>query len=129
MAPPVLTRPAIRPTSRSLPAYGPHHDPLLFYKNVVALDRNQHAALKLKPADSLDFAGNATSLPIVVGEFAEVARQSPIAFLRVENGDLVPVALVGLPGGRNLYVNDDGKWTAPYIPAFVRTAPSCSPVR
>ena len=96
---------------------------LLFYKNVVALDRNQHAALKLKPADSLDFAGHATSLPIVIGEFAEVARQSPIAFLRVENGDLVPLALTGLPGGRNLYLDDDGKWTAPYIPAFVRRYP------
>lgn len=96
---------------------------LMFYKNIVALDREQHKTLKIKPADNLNFAGDATALPIVSGEFVEVARQQAIAFLRVDGGAILPVALVGLPGGKNLFVDADGKWDAPYIPAFVRRYP------
>ena len=66
---------------------------LVTSRRVDRVDAAAAAADPDEPADSLDFAGHATSLPIVIGEFAEVARQSPIAFLRVENGDLVPVAL------------------------------------
>ncbi len=96
---------------------------LLFYKNIVALDRVQHKLLKIRPARNMKFAGEATVLPIVVGEFFEVARQSPIAFLPLEDGSLLPVALVGLPGGKNLYLDDKGQWTAPYVPAYVRRYP------
>jgi len=96
---------------------------LLFYKNVVALDRELHKSLKIKPAQHLKFAAGATALPIVMGEFVEVARHFPIGFLRVEGGGILPVALVGLPGGTNLFLTEDGKWDAPYIPAFVRRYP------
>ncbi len=96
---------------------------LLFYKNVVALDRELHKSLKIKPAEHLKFAADASALPIVMGEFVEVARQFPIGFLRVEGGGIMPVALVGLPGGKNLFLTEDGKWDAPYIPAFVRRYP------
>lgn len=96
---------------------------LLFYKNVVALDRELHKSLRIKPAEDLNFTENATVLPIVIGEFGDVARQSPIAFLRTDDKALLPVALVGLPGGKNLYLNAEGKWNAPYIPAFIRRYP------
>ncbi|MBD8530824.1 MULTISPECIES: SapC family protein [unclassified Massilia] len=96
---------------------------LLFYKNVVALDRELHKSLKIKPAQHLKFAADATALPIVMGEFVEVARQFPIGFLRVEGGGILPVALVGLPDGKNLFLTEDGKWDAPYVPAFVRRYP------
>lgn len=96
---------------------------LMFYQDAVALDRELHQSLKLKPAQDLLFCADATALPIVMGEFVEVARQCPIAFLRLEHGALLPVALVGLPGGKNLYLSEDGKWLAPYIPAFVRRYP------
>lgn len=96
---------------------------LLFYRNLLALDRDQHKTLKVKPAQDLKFTGDATVLPIVLGEFAEVSREFPITFLRVADGGLLPVALAGLPGGKNLYLDESGKWNAPYIPAFVRRYP------
>ena len=96
---------------------------LLFYKNIVALDREQHKSLKIRPARHMKFAGEATVLPIVVGEFFEIARQCPIAFLRLEDQSLLPVALVGLPGGKNLYLDEKGQWNAPYVPAYVRRYP------
>jgi hypothetical protein len=35
----------------------------------------------------------------------------------------MPVAILGLQNDSNLYVDDDGKWSAGYIPAFVRRYP------
>jgi len=99
---------------------------LLFYKNVVALDREQHRNLRVRPMPNLTFLDDITAVPVVVGEFSDVARQGPIGLLRVsgdEGGGLIPVALLGLPGGRNLYLDADGKWTGSYIPAFVRRYP------
>ena len=99
---------------------------LLFYKNVVALDREQHRNLRVRPMPNLTFLDDITAVPVVVGEFSDVARQGPIGLLRVsgdEGGGLIPVALLGLPGGRNLYLDADGKWTGSYIPAFIRRYP------
>jgi len=96
---------------------------LLFYKNLVALDSELHRNLRLAPMDQFRFAADATALPVVVGEFADLARQNALAFLRAQDGELVPVALVGLPGGKNLYLDKKGQWTAPYVPAFVRRYP------
>lgn len=96
---------------------------MLFYKNLVALDRDLHQGLRLASLQDLGFAADATALPIVVGEFADIARQQAIAFLPVDDGPPVPVALTGVPGGKNLYVGRKGQWTAPYLPAFVRRYP------
>ena len=96
---------------------------LLFYKNLVALNREHHQALRLKPLGHMRFAADATAIPIVVGELIDVARQSPIAFVRLADGGMLPAALVGLPGGKNLYLNAQGQWDAPYVPAFVRRYP------
>lgn len=96
---------------------------LPFYQNVVALNVDAHKNLKISPTGSYRFADKATAIPIVAGEFVDIARQSPIAFLRIDGGKLLPVALVGLPGGDNLYVDAHGNWSAPYVPAFVRRYP------
>lgn len=96
---------------------------LLFYKNVVALNTDQHRNLKMCSVGSFSFACEATAIPIVAGEFADIARQSPIGFLRADDGAIMAVTLVGLPGGKNLYVDDSGRWSAPYVPAFVRRYP------
>jgi hypothetical protein len=96
---------------------------LLFYKNVIALNSDVHQSLRLQPVDDLTFTSDSTAVPIVVGEFVDIARQNPIAFLRLDNGDIMPVALLGLPDGSNLYLDENGKWDAPYVPAFVRRYP------
>lgn len=96
---------------------------LMFYEDVAVLDRQFHRDLKLKPVDNLSFAAGVPAIPIVVGEFADVAREYPIAFLHGKHGSLLPVALTGMRDGENRYVDDRGKWHADYIPAFVRRYP------
>ena len=58
------------------------------------------------------------------GSDPEVARHHPIGFLPVTDGaGLIPVALLGLPGGRNVYLDEGGRWIGGYIPAFIRRYP------
>lgn len=96
---------------------------LLIYQNVMALDREQHKGLRLRPVNDMGFVAEVTAVPAVVGEFNEIARQGPIAFLRTGDGALIPVALLGLPRGRNAYLGADQRWNAPYMPAFIRRYP------
>ena len=46
----------------------------------------------------------------------------PLGFIHQDN-TYQPVALTGLGDGQNLYLNHDGKWLVPYVPAFLRSHP------
>ncbi len=95
-----------------------------FYKNLVALDRRQHARLKLAPGGRLAFAADTPVVPVVLGEFEALARQCPIAFLPADGGAPVAVAVLGLPDGRNLWLDRRGQWTGnDQVPVFLRSYP------
>jgi hypothetical protein len=95
---------------------------MMFYERVVALNDKTHANLRVRPAASFAYAAKINSVPLLVGEFFECAREYPIVFARREAG-VAPAALLGLREGENLYIGSDGKWDARYVPAFVRRYP------
>lgn len=95
---------------------------MMFYERVVSLNDQLHASLKVRPPASFAFAARATAVPILAGEFFECAREYPIVFSRGDAGPL-PMALLGLSEGVNLFVAASGKWEARYVPAFVRRYP------
>lgn len=95
---------------------------MIFYERVVALNDKTHADLKVKPADSFIFAAKTNSVPLVISEFLECAREYPIVFAHGDTG-YVPAVLLGLRESENLYVGAGGKWDARYVPAFVRRYP------
>jgi hypothetical protein len=96
----------------------------LFYRSVAALDRQAHARLKFRALDNFSFTADASLIPVLTAEFVAVAREYPIVFMR-ENADseVFPVVLTGMPQGRNLFVNEAGRWDARYVPAYVRRYP------
>ena len=96
---------------------------LLFYQQVIALDRDLHARLKLRPLSTMAFAAASPVVPLLCAEFAQAAREYPIAFLRNADQSLVPVVLTGVPGGGNLYIDAAGQWNAHYVPAYARRYP------
>jgi hypothetical protein len=101
---------------------------LLIYQDAVALDRDRHRALKLKPTDNARFAANAHAVPLVAVEFAEAAREYPIVFARgavadAVLGELLCFALTGMHEHENLYLDAAGRWDAHYVPAFIRRYP------
>ena len=93
-----------------------------FYKKVVPLNSEQHAGLHIDAMSGYAFTRDATAVLLTTVEFSRASREYPIVFL--EDGKNVnPVALLGLPGSKNQYVGEDGKWDASYIPAYVRRYP------
>jgi hypothetical protein len=96
----------------------------LFYKSVVALDRQAHARLKLRPSDNFDFTADAALIPLLTAEFGPICHEYPIAFMRESStSEVIPVALTGMPQGKNLFVDSTGRWQARYLPAYVRRYP------
>jgi hypothetical protein len=94
----------------------------LFYKNLIPLTSDLHADHGVVQRDSVDFARATHAIPVTVDEFVMAQRHYPIVFS--DGADGVPLALVGLKEGENLFVSPDGKWKeGAYVPAYVRRYP------
>ena len=95
---------------------------LLFYNEPVALNREEHKTMKVTAPKDFNFARETNSVVLTGIEFAKACRSFPIVFTR--NGDsVVPVAVLGMRDNENLFVDSKGRWTADYIPAYVRRFP------
>ena len=94
-----------------------------FYKNVVALSDKGHADWKIRGVSNYAFAMQTNAVLITAVEFALAACEFPIVFID-NGGGYLPVAVLGLKSGQNLYVSGkDAEWGANYIPAYIRRYP------
>lgn len=94
----------------------------LFYENLIPLSSEAHPNWGVVERTDVKFAKNTHAIPITVDEFVAAQRFFPIVF--TDGDDAVPLALVGLKEGENLFVDDEGKWRPEtYIPAYVRRHP------
>ncbi|MBF0380704.1 MAG: SapC family protein [Magnetococcales bacterium] len=95
----------------------------IFYDKPVPLNKDAHRDLKIGPNEAgFSFAKNTNSVLLSGMEFVHAAKEYPIIFINAGNS-ILPVALLGFRTDENLFVDDDGKWDAKYIPAFVRRYP------
>ena len=95
----------------------------MYYERPVLLDRDKHRKLRVKPSTSFAFARKANSLYLAGVEFNEACKEYAIVFTRGAQQKVVPVAMLGLRGRENLFVDAEEHWTASYVPAFVRRYP------
>ncbi|PTT76819.1 peptidase, partial [Pseudomonas sp. HMWF010] len=95
---------------------------VLFYVSPEPLNREQHAKLALVHNDKpYGFAATGSAVPLTVTEFAPAALSFPVIFA---GEDRVPLAVMGLNNGENLFVNADGSIDpGVYIPAYIRRYP------
>jgi hypothetical protein len=77
----------------------------------------------LSPNTDYGFARTVNLAPLAFSEFVPAARHYPIFFVQNPAGGFQPVALLGLRQGENQFVDDAGRWTKSYVPAFVRRYP------
>jgi hypothetical protein len=95
-----------------------------FYKKVVALNSEVHRNLKIAAEKgNFSYAKDANAVMLTGMEFTDVSREYPIVFVRADDGTLRPIALLGIRDGENLFVDENGKWDARYIPAYIRRYP------
>lgn len=95
---------------------------MLFYKNVAPVNKQRHAQWGIVPSNRFDFARTINSVPLTAVEFPAASKDYAIVFAKSADG-VMPIAVMGVRNGENLYVDADGQWHAKYIPAFVRRYP------
>ena len=95
----------------------------IFYNGLEPLSSELHANYKVKPADAAPFLSNQHAIPLTVEEFPLVQRYMPIVFS--SGAESVPIALMGLNEGVNVFVDAGGKLVEDnlYVPAYVRRYP------
>lgn len=94
----------------------------MLYKDIVPLSSQEHRSWKLRPMASLEVLKGVHALPVTADEFPIAQRYFPIVFS--SGTDSVPLALMGLNEGVNVFVDDAGKWReGTYLPAFMRRYP------
>jgi hypothetical protein len=95
----------------------------LFYNQLEALNVTQHGTMKVHPVEKVSLIGESHAIPATVDEFALLQRHFPIVFSVGENP--VPLALMGLSEGTNVFFDGEGKLRESnvYIPAYIRRYP------
>jgi len=95
----------------------------LFYNGLEPLSSETHATWRVRQLDAAPFLVGQHAIPITTDEFPLVQRHMPIVFS--VGDDAIPLALMGLNEGVNVFIGDDGKLTESnfYVPAYVRRYP------
>lgn len=104
-------------------ASAPQQQLPLFYNGLEPLSSELHADYKIRPAESAPFLATQHAIPVTIDEFALVQRHLPIVFSAGD--DSVPIALMGLNEGVNVFVDEEGKLVDNtfYVPAYIRRYP------
>jgi hypothetical protein len=94
----------------------------IFYKDLAPLNRQDHAGWHSRPTDKAPWLIDQHAIPLTVEEFPMAQRHFPIVF---SSGDEpVPLALLGMNEGVNVFVDDEGALTSTiYLPAYARRYP------
>jgi hypothetical protein len=95
----------------------------LFYNAVEPLNVAQHGKMKVRPVLRMAQVAKTHAIPLTVDEFTLVQRHYPIVFTVGESS--IPIALMGLNEGVNVFLDDDGRPLEKnlYIPAYIRRYP------
>ncbi|MWV28311.1 SapC family protein [Aurantiacibacter rhizosphaerae] len=96
----------------------------VLYKELIPLNSNDHGDWHARTVDKAPWVAGQHAIPLTVEEFPAAQRSFPIVFSSGERS--VPLALMGLNEGVNVFFDDDGTPrdnSPPYIPAYIRRYP------
>jgi SapC len=94
----------------------------VLYKDLIPLNSNEHGSWNSRSVDKATWVVGQHAIPLTAEEFPAAQRDFPIVF---SAGDKpVPLALMGLNEGVNVFFGDDGTPVGqPYVPAYIRRYP------
>lgn len=95
----------------------------MFYESIAVIDSVQHKDTKIGKIRDYSFTSEANSIPVACVEFLEASKEYPVTFIKNNKGIYIPTVILGLQDAQNLFVSEDGKWNAFYLPAYVRRYP------
>jgi len=92
-------------------------------RNIVPINNQHHAHLKIKPGISLDHVKDEHVIPVTVHEFVHLSADFPVAFAKnPETGQFHAVGMMGFKAGENYQVQN-GEWAGQLPPGIVSTYP------
>jgi hypothetical protein len=95
---------------------------LMIYDNIQPLSE-KHAKWSVG-VENHEFTSHLNSAPLLATEIAFAAAEFPVIFSATANeGEYLPLAVLGLKDGQNLLLNDKNVLATRYVPAFVRRYP------
>lgn len=101
---------------------------MLFYKNIIPINKITHKNLKFTLQNDMSFAQKTHWVPLANSEYFTAALDYPILFMSAQDEQnkrhYTSIALVGLSNNENDYITTNKNWKKDtYIPAFVRRYP------
>ena len=101
----------------------PNQNLPLFYSALEPLNATQHGKMKIRQLEKSPIIAQTHAIPVTVDEFGLAQRDYPIVFSIGDNP--VPIALMGLNEGVNVFLDAEGRPvdTTIYIPAYIRRYP------
>lgn len=95
---------------------------LLIYNRAKPLNSNTHRDWSIKSGASYDFAKEVNSVPLTAVEFTAAAQEFPIVFAGNDD-QVMPLVVMGAKDNQNVFVDEQGQFSANYVPAFLRRYP------
>lgn len=95
---------------------------MLLYETVVPITLTRHAKWSLEKGNDFSYSAHVNACPLMVSEFRAAAAALPIVFSKSKDGS-VPAVILGSEPDKSAMVDEDGKWTGRYVPAFLRRYP------
>ncbi|MEO7655639.1 MAG: SapC family protein [Sphingomicrobium sp.] len=101
----------------------PNNNLPIFYRAIEPLHVTAHAKMKVRSVADMGEIAKTHAIPVTADEFPVAQRYYPIVFSVGEKP--VPIALMGLNEGVNVFLKEDGHPHDPsiYIPAYMRRYP------
>lgn len=96
---------------------------LLIYENAVPVNAARHANASVEVGTGYVFSAALNAVPLMAVEFLRAASEYAIVFATNVDEAFMPIVVLGIRGGENLYLGADGGWRAHYVPAFLRRYP------
>ncbi len=95
----------------------------LMYRALEPLNVTQHGKMKVRSNVTIPQLATMHAVPLTVDEFGLAQRFYPIVFTIGDNP--VPIALMGLNEGVNVFLDDNGRPldSTTYMPAYIRRYP------
>lgn len=90
--------------------------------NIQPVTPGAHGNKRWQRVSSFGFAAQSVIVPLMLTEVRSAASAFPIGFLKHEN-NTVPVAILGMDAGNNVFVDQQGRWLGAYTPAAFRAWP------
>lgn len=91
------------------------------FNKIEPLEPSKHQNLRLAKVYGFNFARHISAVKLSFSELRHASRYYPIVFFT--DIPCIPQAVLSLEKGKNAYINEDGNWKVPYIPAYFRLYP------